>query len=169
MTALVILLYYLGYCFAVYALIAWVPPLLYYSTRFLVLCVWEAAKLVARVTAWALLIGLPIMVTMARRTALFTSLFWQEWQRGDDDHPHDHRDHDDHHDYGGTDHQHHADDPVETARKLLGLGPDFDRDQLNHAYKSAIRKAHPDAGGTVEQAAQINSARDVLKQIKGWS
>ena len=50
---------------------------------------------------------------------------------------------------------------TEAARLLevrLGASPDV----LKAAYRSAIRRAHPDAGGSEEQAALINKAHDVL-------
>jgi hypothetical protein len=48
------------------------------------------------------------------------------------------------------------------ARTLLGLPEEFSRASLDAAYKRAIRKAHPDAGGSVDAAQAVNIARELL-------
>ena len=58
--------------------------------------------------------------------------------------------------------------PADAAR-LLNIGLPTNNSQawqdgpLKQAYRAAIRKAHPDAGGSPELAAEINKAHDVLK------
>ncbi len=53
-------------------------------------------------------------------------------------------------------------DLVKAALLLLGLPPHFTRTELDAAYKRAIKKAHPDTGGSAEQAQAVNAARDLL-------
>lgn len=53
-------------------------------------------------------------------------------------------------------------DLYQAALTLLGLPPRFTRAELDAAFKKAIRKAHPDAGGSVGQAQAVNTARDLL-------
>ena len=60
-------------------------------------------------------------------------------------------------------------DALELARARLGLRLGFTREELNRAYKAAIRKAHPDLGGSVKDAQAINNARDVLLRAHGWA
>ncbi len=48
------------------------------------------------------------------------------------------------------------------ARRILGVGPDATRAEIQAAHKRLMRMAHPDAGGTAGLAAQLNAARDVL-------
>ena len=48
------------------------------------------------------------------------------------------------------------------ARSILGVGPDATKAEIQAAYARLIRLAHPDKGGTVGLAAQLNAARDRL-------
>lgn len=50
----------------------------------------------------------------------------------------------------------------QAALILLGLPGNYTRAALDAAYKAAIRKAHPDAGGSVDEAQAVNMARDLL-------
>lgn len=54
------------------------------------------------------------------------------------------------------------DDLYQAALTLLGLPPRFTRAELDAAFKAAIKKAHPDAGGSDDQAQAVNAARDLL-------
>lgn len=58
--------------------------------------------------------------------------------------------------------------PLEKAEKTLGLKPPYKSIDLKKAYGAKIREAHPDKGGSVEQAQEINAARDFIKKHKGW-
>lgn len=62
----------------------------------------------------------------------------------------------------GADEDEHDDALYEVALTLLGLPRDFTRAALDAAYKKAIRKAHPDAGGSIADAQAVNVARDLL-------
>ena len=58
----------------------------------------------------------------------------------------------------------------EPACQLLGLPVEgFTKAQLSHAYRKAIRKAHPDLGGSPARAKAINIARDLLRKAQGWA
>jgi hypothetical protein len=48
------------------------------------------------------------------------------------------------------------------ALRLLGLDESSTWTEIRHAYRAAIRSAHPDAGGSSEQAAALNDAMAVL-------
>ena len=48
------------------------------------------------------------------------------------------------------------------ARRILGVGPEATREEIQAAYARLIRMAHPDKGGTEGLAAQLNAARDRL-------
>jgi len=52
---------------------------------------------------------------------------------------------------------------------LFGLALIFTREELGRAYKKAIRKAHPDLGGSVEAAQELNVARDLIMSAHGWA
>ena len=58
--------------------------------------------------------------------------------------------------------------PYEEALALLALTPDFTKPALKRAYRAAIRKAHPDAGGTARAAQAVNGAYELLLQSRGW-
>lgn len=51
------------------------------------------------------------------------------------------------------------------ALKLLELTRPFTQEQLQSAWRSAARDAHPDAGGSDEEMAQLNAARDLLEPM----
>ncbi|MFC4225469.1 DnaJ domain-containing protein [Lysinibacter cavernae] len=44
----------------------------------------------------------------------------------------------------------------------LGLQPDANDDDIRYAFRTAIRSAHPDAGGSSDEAGLINEAYDTL-------
>mgnify|MGYP002780789459 CR=1 FL=1 len=48
------------------------------------------------------------------------------------------------------------------ARKLLGIGPDANRDEILAAHKRLVAMVHPDRGGTNDQVHEANAARDLL-------
>ncbi|HEX7886957.1 MAG TPA: DnaJ domain-containing protein [Phenylobacterium sp.] len=48
------------------------------------------------------------------------------------------------------------------ARRILGVGADATREQIQAAYTRLMRAVHPDKGGTAGLAAQLNAARDRL-------
>ena len=50
----------------------------------------------------------------------------------------------------------------EQAYKILGLKPGQSRETITRAYRQAMKKTHPDQGGSSDFAVQLNLARDVL-------
>ncbi len=48
------------------------------------------------------------------------------------------------------------------ARRLLGLGQNADRDGIEAAFRSRLRSAHPDAGGTNQDTRELTMARALL-------
>ncbi len=48
------------------------------------------------------------------------------------------------------------------ARTVLGVGLNAGRKEIERAYRSQMKRAHPDHGGSVERAAELNAARDLL-------
>lgn len=57
------------------------------------------------------------------------------------------------------------------ACALLGLPIDgsFTHTALNAAYRARMQKAHPDRDGDTVLAAQLNTARDLIRKYKGWT
>lgn len=51
---------------------------------------------------------------------------------------------------------------VREARRILGVGAETSRDEIQDAYTRLMRTVHPDRGGTAGLAAQLNAARDCL-------
>jgi hypothetical protein len=51
---------------------------------------------------------------------------------------------------------------ADEARRILGVGPEATKAEIQAAYTRLMRMAHPDAGGTAGLAAQLNAARDRL-------
>jgi len=54
------------------------------------------------------------------------------------------------------------DDPRTRAFAVLGLPVGASRAEIEKAFRAKIKRAHPDHGGSVEQAAALNQARDLL-------
>lgn len=50
------------------------------------------------------------------------------------------------------------------ARAIMGVGAKADPAEIQAAYLRRMREVHPDAGGTPEQAAELNAARDRLQK-----
>jgi len=55
-----------------------------------------------------------------------------------------------------------APDPLVISATVLGLSWPCTKEQLTVAFKKAALAAHPDRGGSTEQMARINGAREVL-------
>lgn len=51
---------------------------------------------------------------------------------------------------------------ADEARRILGVGADATREDIQAAYTRLMRAVHPDKGGTSGLAAQLNAARDRL-------
>jgi len=56
---------------------------------------------------------------------------------------------------------------VTEACKILGLGKNPDRAEINRAYQTLIKAVHPDHGGSDYLASRVNAARHVLLQNCG--
>lgn len=48
------------------------------------------------------------------------------------------------------------------AIEVLGLTPEFTKEDVIHAHRRMMQKVHPDRGGSDYLAAQINAAKDAL-------
>lgn len=51
---------------------------------------------------------------------------------------------------------------VKEACSILNVSADASRDAINHAYHQAMKRNHPDHGGSEYFALRINLARDIL-------
>lgn len=52
--------------------------------------------------------------------------------------------------------------PLAQACATLGVGVGASRAEIERAYRTRMKTAHPDHGGSVERAAALNQARDLL-------
>jgi hypothetical protein len=60
-------------------------------------------------------------------------------------------------------------DVYEKTLQLLGLQAGCSLSEFRRAYKRAISRAHPNKGGTHEQALAINTARETIMSHNGWT
>jgi hypothetical protein len=163
--------------------------------NFAALCIYEVLKLACRAIAWVLTLAcraVALLVTLTFRGTVWIiaqtghGLAWaaiqtargaylgcvflfylaDEWLRGPGEQ-----------EYAAEEKQEDSDDEAEQVRErdayasalaLFGLAPGFTPDDLGRAYKRAIRKAHPDAGGSLDQAQAVNAARDLIARRMGW-
>lgn len=94
---------------------------------------------------------------------------WREWPQRD------HGDHDAHfrgndrnngkRSQGNNESASTADMTADEARRILGVGANATRAEINRAYKIQIKAVHPDHGGSDYLAAQINTARSLLLRL----
>jgi hypothetical protein len=57
--------------------------------------------------------------------------------------------------------------PLAEAMALLGVSSDYTEEEVTAAFRRAVKKAHPDAGGTAEQFRKLVAARDRLLKALG--
>lgn len=57
-----------------------------------------------------------------------------------------------------------ADPKLEAALRVLGLGPGPTKKEARAAFRDAISQAHPDHGGTGDDAKRVLAARDELRR-----
>lgn len=145
-----------------------------YLIGFLLLCLWEVLKFAFRAALWLLRHGAIAIVWAVRVAArglhlgfLFLFYFADEWRRG----PQDEAGAPDE-EFSGAAPDDDGTSPADAyaqALALLGLTPGFTRAALKRAYRAAIRKAHPDAGGSAQAAQAVNAAYELILHAHGWA
>jgi hypothetical protein len=85
----------------------------------------------------------------ARRRGIAAYLFDEEWQRQ----------------YAVR--RERAPMPIDQACALLGIGIDYTREMVLVSFRRAVKKAHPDVGGTSEAFRALYEARDRLLATLG--
>jgi hypothetical protein len=59
-------------------------------------------------------------------------------------------------------------DPLTEALELMGLTPKVSRSDFDKGYRELMMRVHPDVAGPNAFAAQLNAARNVIKQSRCW-
>lgn len=52
--------------------------------------------------------------------------------------------------------------PQEAPHEVLGVAERATRDEINYAYRRLAQQCHPDTGGSHNQMARVNAARDAM-------
>jgi hypothetical protein len=58
-----------------------------------------------------------------------------------------------------------SDNDGESWWSILGVSASASQAEIDHAYKSRLREAHPDAGGSHDQMTKLNLARDQARRV----
>ena len=161
-----------------------IRDLVIFLANFLALCIYEVLKLVCRAFAWVLTLAFRGTVWIAARTGeglawaavriargaylgcVFLFYLADESLRGPREQ--EYAADEEEEDAGDAEEQAREHDAYAQALARFGLAPGFTPDDLSRVYKRAIRKAHPDAGGSLDQAQAINAARDLIARRMGW-
>ena len=51
---------------------------------------------------------------------------------------------------------------------ILGVDMNSTKEEVKAAYREKANKAHPDKGGSHEEMAKVNAAREAIYIFKGW-
>lgn len=153
----------LGWIVFAYVFAALAPvlfELLCHLLEFLLICLFEASALLVRLIVRLIAISARAALRCGRWAGLacvFMFYIADEWRRGPQ--AADAAD-----DQSGQA----PESAYAQALACFGLPPGFTAAELERAYRQAIRKAHPDAGGSLEEAQTINAARDLVATARGW-
>lgn len=158
MEALVILLAWIAFS---YLLAAVLPPI-GRGTGYLFLFIGEVIILSLSLLGKILWVHSRRLVHMIGKAILFAGLLIQECWRGPQEQEEEFRDE-------GLEDEQEQIDPYESALEILGLSPGFSRAAFSSAYKIAMRKAHPDTGGSTKAAQLVNKARAIIMRRHGWT
>ncbi|MDX0174526.1 hypothetical protein [Sinorhizobium meliloti] len=150
----VLLLGWIVFAYVFAALAPVVFEALLHLLAFLLICLCEALALLFRAVLWPLCTG---PFRLLRSAFLILFYLADELQRGPE----------------RAEQIEEPDEPefldlYAQAAARLGLPPVFEAAELERAYRRAIRKAHPDAGGSLGDAQEINAARDLIVRARGW-
>lgn len=167
---------YILYCIGVVVLVAAIAR----GLPYLAVCLWLAGGFLLEQTGLILLALLRGVIWCARQSAngvylgaIFLFCLGYEWLRG----PEEAEEEPIPEDFGEEEEDPAEEEPQQTfvldlsyfhAVALLGLQNGFTQAELSRAYKEAMKKAHPDAGGSVEAAQAVNAARDLITDHMGW-
>lgn len=55
---------------------------------------------------------------------------------------------------------------VEEAREVLGVGPNATQKDIDAAWRTLLKKHHPDQGGSADYTRRLNEARRVLREAQ---
>lgn len=131
-----------------------------YLIRYVLMCVWEATKLTFSLAGWLAANGAKGTAWVFSQAWLFITILSEEWcndPRAEED---DQKFIDNEEDTYPNDY--------DQALMLLGLAEPFSLGDLKQVYRQAMKTAHTDIGGTIEEAQALNAARDLVMKMKGW-
>lgn len=57
--------------------------------------------------------------------------------------------------------------PPKSCWEILGIVPGSDADDIERAYRTRARLAHPDSGGSTSAMSELNAARDAARKALG--
>jgi len=139
-----------------------------YAIAWLFIAFWMALKIFLKPIVWVVIQALRLFRRFLSNTALFVRLLLAELCRGSEDEESGH-------DAGASEQESEQEDepgsdPYGAALAVLGLEPGFTRQTLTKTYKRLMVKVHPDTpGGCTIAAQELNTARDLLMRVHGWT
>lgn len=124
---------------------------------------------VINLVAMLLLRTLKFVCRYARLGLIFIGFVIMEWVKGPDEEDAQEGDDEYYEEQNEREPEQPRVDPYLASLKLFGLKPGFSRNAFDKAYKQAIRKAHPDLGGSTRDAQIVNAAREIIVRRHGWA
>jgi len=132
-----------------------------YLVRYIWMCFWEALKLAFWLLGWVNTTGAKGAAWALSHGALFFAILFEEWRNGAQAEDADEE-------FFEEEEEENSQSAYEQALALFCLTEPFTQEALKQIYRTAMKSAHTDIGGSKEEAQALNAARDLIMKTKSW-
>lgn len=133
------------------------------AVQLLCLCVWVILRVLGLTMARLAMHGLRATRWTCRQGWLFLIILLDEWSHGPRTEEAEEKLFENEEGEGNQ-----RQGAYDAALALLSLKEPFALTDLKRVYRQAMKAAHTDVGGTKETAAALNTARDLVMEVRGW-